>query len=58
MPTDSREPDDDPFESVTDYREDDQLVICDKRNPNAWLKSDVTVPLLDAEAERATAEDR
>jgi len=36
-------PRNDPTETVTSYWEGEKLVLCDRTNPRAWIKSDVTV---------------
>lgn len=33
------------------YQDDDFLVICSRRNPNAWIRSDTTVSLPDVESD-------
>lgn len=33
------------LENCTCYEEGDDLVICDRQNPKAWVKSDTTVSL-------------
>lgn len=33
------------FDEYASYEEDDSLVICDRENANAWVKSDVTAEL-------------
>lgn len=35
------------FEDYASYEEGDSLVVCDRENANAWLKSDVTTELRD-----------
>lgn len=51
-------PQNDPAETVTSYREDGKLVLCDRTNPRAWIKSDVTVTVghSDAPDERPAPE--
>lgn len=36
-------PQNDPTETVSSYWEGEKLVLCDRTNPRAWIKSDVTV---------------
>lgn len=31
------------FDEYASYEEDDSLVVCDRTDPNAWVKSDVTM---------------
>jgi hypothetical protein len=33
------------FDDYAEYEEGDSLVICDRENANAWVKSDVTAEL-------------
>jgi hypothetical protein len=47
-------PQNDPAEMVSSYREDGKLVLCDRTNPRAWIKSDVTVAISRAD----TADER
>lgn len=37
--------DDDALDAVTGYEDDDCFVVCHKRNPSAWIRSDVTTDL-------------
>lgn len=30
------------FSRVTSYTDGDSIVICDRKNPTAWIRSDVT----------------
>lgn len=45
------EPDPDPAEEHTQtaelvaYEDGDALIVCEKTNPNAWIRSTVTMPL-------------
>lgn len=32
-------------EGFTGYEDGDSYVVCDRKNPNAWIRSDVTEPL-------------
>lgn len=36
------EPDRIDYDDFASYEEGDALVVCDRENPNAWIKSDVT----------------
>lgn len=38
-------PEQDPAETVSSYWEAEKLVLCDRKNPRAWIKSDVTVSI-------------
>lgn len=55
-PDGSPTPRNDPETTLSSYREGDQLVLCDRTNPRAWIKSDVTVTVGGTEraAEEAT----
>lgn len=33
------------FDRFTDYEDGDCVVICDRKNPSGWIRSDVTEPL-------------
>lgn len=33
------------LEDFVAYEDDDALVICERSNPNAWIRSTVTMPL-------------
>lgn len=33
------------FDDYASYEEDDSLVVCDRKNASAWVKSDVTTEL-------------
>jgi len=33
------------FDRYADYEDGSALVICDRRNPNAWVRSDTTAAL-------------
>jgi hypothetical protein len=35
------------FEEYASYKEDDSLVVCDRTNANAWVKSDVLMAVED-----------
>lgn len=37
--------DDDALDAVTGYEDDGCYVVCDRRNPSAWIRSDVTTEL-------------
>ncbi|WP_205427727.1 hypothetical protein [Halorussus sp. MSC15.2] len=39
------EPDRTDFDDYASYEENDSLVVCDRQNPNAWVKSDVTAEI-------------
>jgi hypothetical protein len=41
------EPDRKDFDDYASYEEDDSLVVCDRTNANAWVKSDVTTSVED-----------
>lgn len=41
-----REPDEIEFDRYASYEEDGSLVICDRKNPNAWIKSNVSGDLV------------
>lgn len=43
------------LEDFVAYEDDDALVICERSNPNAWIRSTVTEPL-DQVARRERAE--
>lgn len=38
----SNEPD---FDRFASYDDDGALVVCDRKNPRAWIRSDATTPL-------------
>jgi hypothetical protein len=40
-------PDRTDFDEYASYEEGDSLVVCDRTNANAWVKSDVTVTFED-----------
>lgn len=33
----------DEYDDVTCYADDGRLVVCDRRNPKAWVRSDTTI---------------
>jgi hypothetical protein len=35
----------DDLEDVTGYEDGDSYVVCEKSNPNAWIRADVTTTL-------------
>jgi hypothetical protein len=43
VPDDPPTPGEESDATISSYREGDRLVICDRTNPRAWIKSDVTV---------------
>lgn len=44
LPTE-QQPTDDDLDRYTSYEQDTDLVICDRKNPQAWIKSDTTTTL-------------
>lgn len=38
------------------YQDGDAVVLCDRSNPNAWVRSDTTVSLPDGASDRAATE--
>lgn len=44
---DEAEPDDRPagLEGVASYDDDDAFVVCDRKNPQAWIRSDTVADL-------------
>lgn len=40
-------PDRKDFDEYASYEESDSLVVCDRTNANAWVKSDVTMAVED-----------
>lgn len=41
------EPDHKDFDEYASYEENDSLVVCDRTNANAWVKSDVSMAVED-----------
>lgn len=44
-PSSERQPTSPDHDRFTSYEQDDDLVICDRKNPQAWIKSDTTTSL-------------